>query len=99
MPGEELGLDAVEFLRKANLGRAEKPGRRVLVVGGGNSAIDAARTSLRLGADEVRIVYRRTRDEMPADKGEIKEAEEEKIPIDLLLSPSRWSSRRGRSSG
>jgi NADPH-dependent glutamate synthase beta subunit-like oxidoreductase/Pyruvate/2-oxoacid:ferredoxin oxidoreductase delta subunit len=99
IPGEDAGLDAVEFLRHANLGRAEKPGDSVLVVGGGNSAIDAARTALRLGTGKVRIVYRRTRDEMPADKGEIEEAEEEGIPIDLLVSPVKVVLKDGRTAG
>ena len=100
IPGEELGLDAVQFLRAANLTEgAKKPGDRVAVVGGGNSAIDAARTSLRLGAEEVKIVYRRTRKEMPADIGEIEEAEEEGIGIDFLMSPIRVVVEDGKVTG
>jgi len=87
IPGEDKGYDAVEFLREANLGKAKKPGDRVVVVGGGNSAIDAARTALRLGSKKVTIVYRRTRAEMPADVGEIDETLEEDIEIHFLASP------------
>ena len=69
IPGEDLpGVNGgVEFLRQVNLGKPVAPGKRVLVIGGGNSALDAARTALRSGAGEVTIVYRRTRAEMPAD--------------------------------
>jgi NADPH-dependent glutamate synthase beta subunit-like oxidoreductase/Pyruvate/2-oxoacid:ferredoxin oxidoreductase delta subunit len=87
IPGEDTGYDGVEFLREANLGKAKKPGDQVVVVGGGNSAIDAARTSLRLGSKKVTIVYRRTRAEMPADVGEIDETLEEDIEIHFLASP------------
>ncbi|MHC4859847.1 MAG: FAD-dependent oxidoreductase, partial [Planctomycetota bacterium] len=87
IPGEERGYDAVEFLREVNLGKAKKPGDQVVVVGGGNSAIDAARPALRLGSKKVTIVYRRTRQEMPADVGEIEETLEEDIEIHFLASP------------
>lgn len=62
-------------------------GKKVIVIGGGNTAIDAARTSLRLGAGEVRIAYRRTRGEMPAHQMEIEEAEHEGCHLDLLTAP------------
>jgi len=100
MPGEEAGLDAVQFLRIANLTEnAEKAGDQVVVVGGGNSAIDAARMSLRLGSKEVRIVYRRTREEMPADEGEIEEALEEGIGLDYLASPLEVVLEDGKTVG
>lgn len=89
IPGEELkgvyhGLD---FLRDVNLNKDVKVGEKVVVVGGGNTAIDAARSALRLGAKEVTIVYRRTIKDMPADKREIKDAIEEGIKIIPLVAP------------
>jgi len=76
-------LNGIEFLSKFNQQEELKIGKEVLVIGGGNSAIDAARTAKRLGAD-VTIVYRRTREEMPADDAEINEAEREGVNINLL---------------
>ncbi len=100
IPGEEAGLDAVQFLRIANLTEnAAKAGDNVVVVGGGNSAIDAALMSLRLGSEEVRIVYRRTREEMPADEGEIEEALEEGIGLDYLATPLEVVLEDGRTVG
>jgi NADH-quinone oxidoreductase subunit F len=88
--GEEAEgvVDAVEFLRNVNLGRELKIGQRVVVVGGGNAAIDAARTAKRLGKD-VRIFYRRTKREMPAMKEEVEEALREGIEIQFLVAPTR----------
>ncbi|MDW7668775.1 MAG: NADH-quinone oxidoreductase subunit NuoF [Bacillota bacterium] len=90
--GEELknvyhGLD---FLKDVNLEKNVNVGRKVIVIGGGNTAIDAARTSVRLGAEKVTILYRRTREDMPADEREIKEAEEEGIEIMELVSPKSF---------
>jgi NADH-quinone oxidoreductase subunit F len=90
--GEELDgvAHAVDFLRDAGLnGKRVWVGRRVAVVGGGNAAVDAARTARRLGAEEVTIVYRRTRAEMPAEKAEIDAAEAEGIDLQCLASPVR----------
>ncbi len=90
IPGEEDfegGLDAVDFLRQVNLGSREAPGKRVVILGGGNVAVDAARTALRLGAEQVDIVYRRTRQEMPAYEEEIEETLEEGINIQYLTAP------------
>jgi heterodisulfide reductase subunit A-like polyferredoxin len=91
MPGEDLDgvVGAVEFLRAYNLGQEVEVGRRVVVVGGGNAAIDAARTALRLGAEKVTIVYRRSRVEMPANEEEIEEAEHEGIEILYLANPTK----------
>ena len=89
-PGEDKEgvLGAVEFLRDVALGNApDMSGKRVCVVGGGNSAIDAARTALRLGAAEVNLVYRRTRQDMPADDLEIHEAVEEGVKIRCQTNP------------
>ncbi len=102
IPGEDLPgvTGGVEFLQKVNLGAPKAPGNRVLVIGGGNSALDAARTALRSGAGEVTIVYRRTRSEMPADEREVKDAEREGIKLMLLVAPKSFKSGRdGRVAG
>ncbi len=77
-----------EFLRELNLGNIVEPGKKVAVVGGGDVAIDAARCALRLGSD-VTIVYRRSREEMPARDEEIADAEDEGVKITYLTNPSR----------
>ena len=97
IPGEGLPgvCSANEFLTRVNLMKAMNPdaatpvqrGKNVMVVGAGNVAMDAARTAMRLGADHVTIVYRRSRTEMPARKEEIEHAEEEGIELKLLTSP------------
>lgn len=90
IPGEEdyQGFyDCVEYLRRVNLGDKSKLGDKVVIVGGGNSAIDAARVSLRLGCKEVTILYRRTRKEMPANPWEVDEAEHEGVKIHYLAAP------------
>ncbi|MCX8032271.1 MAG: FAD-dependent oxidoreductase [Thermoleophilia bacterium] len=89
IPGEDLPgtMDAIEFLRKVALGEPVDIGDKVLVLGGGNSAMDAARTAVRLGAREVKVVYRRTRDEMPANPWEVEEAEEEGVEFLYLAAP------------
>ncbi len=84
--GVVYGLD---FLRSANLGQPVRVGKRTAVIGGGNVAMDAARTALRLGSEEVTIVYRRSRAEMPALDEEIHLAEEEGVKFFLLASPVR----------
>jgi NADH-quinone oxidoreductase subunit F len=88
IPGEELPgvFDAIEFLRKICLGDTVKLGRRVAVVGGGNSAVDSARVALRKGA-EVHLVYRREREDMPAMPEEVKAAEEEGVQFHFLTNP------------
>ncbi|MEE8478960.1 MAG: NAD(P)-binding protein, partial [Candidatus Neomarinimicrobiota bacterium] len=101
IPGEneyEGFLDAVTFLREVNLGKPKKPGEKVIVLGGGNSAIDAARTALRLGSD-VNIVYRRTRQEMPANDDEIQEAEEEGINMHYLAAPAKVIGKNNKVTG
>ena len=102
IPGEEDFegvLDAVDFLRAMNLGDRELPGRRVLIIGGGNVAVDAARTALRLGAEEVHIAYRRTRGEMPAYEEEIEEALAEGVKIHYLTAPVSIHGTDGRCTG
>jgi heterodisulfide reductase subunit A-like polyferredoxin len=90
---------AVDFLRKVALGEPVKVGEKVVVVGGGNAAIDAARTAFRLGSREVTIAYRRTRDEMPAQEEEIEEAEHEGINIEYLTAPTRLLIEGGKIQG
>ena len=80
-------IGAINLLRDVALGERHLPGRRVAVVGGGNVAIDAARTCIRLGAEEVTILYRRTRSEMPANPEEVEQAEEEGVKFSFLTMP------------
>jgi formate dehydrogenase major subunit len=91
VPGESLAgvLPGIGFLRAVASGEKVDLGERVAVIGGGNTAIDAARTALRLGAKDVSLVYRRSRAEMPASPWEIEEAEEEGIHLHLLAAPVR----------
>ncbi|MDR1638511.1 MAG: FAD-dependent oxidoreductase, partial [Clostridiales bacterium] len=87
--GEDMDgvIGGIEFLRGAQLGTFEFKGGTVAVVGGGNTAMDACRTAVRLGAEKVYVVYRRTRKEMPADALEIEEAMEEGVEFKFLYSP------------
>ncbi len=98
IPGEELEgvLDAVRFLRHVNLGEFVPLGRRVVVVGGGNAAMDAARVARRFGDTEVTILYRRTRRDMPANPEEVEEALREGIRIEFLVAPLRAIGENGR---
>ncbi|MBW1980771.1 MAG: FAD-dependent oxidoreductase [Deltaproteobacteria bacterium] len=80
-------LDAIAFLLRVALGERHKPGRRVAIIGGGNVAIDAARTCIRLGCQDVSILYRRTRSEMPASIEEVEQAEEEGVRFSFLTVP------------
>lgn len=82
-------IDSVTFLRHVNLGHKTKPGSKVVVIGGGNSAIDAIRAALRLGASDVTIAYRRSRKEMPADYEEVEAAIEEGVKIHFQVAPTR----------
>lgn len=96
MGEEEAGvIDCISFLRDVNLGKEVKLGDGVAVIGGGNAAIDASRTALRLGAKEVTILYRRTRAEMPASSEEIEEALNEGVQIIFLAAPSRIARENG----
>ena len=80
-------VDALDFLREYNLRGSVKVGQKVVIIGGGNAAVDAARTALRLGASEVTILYRRTREEMPAYTEEIEEAQQEGVVLKTLSAP------------
>ncbi|MFW6366260.1 MAG: NADH-ubiquinone oxidoreductase-F iron-sulfur binding region domain-containing protein, partial [Spirochaetota bacterium] len=88
VPGETLSgvVQGTDFLRQYNIRGAVPVGKKVVVIGGGNAAVDAARTALRLGA-EVTIVYRRTKDQMPAYAEEIEEALNEGVSLECLMQP------------
>ena len=87
--GEEHPVvqNGIEFLRKALLNEPVTVGKRLAVIGGGNVAIDVARSAIRLGAEKVTVFYRRTREEMPAHEFEVQEAEHEGIEFRFLLAP------------
>jgi len=95
MPGEddERVLDGIHLLRSIHFGNIKELKGKIAVVGGGNVAIDVARSSLRLGADKVTILYRRTEKEMPAAKEEVKDALEEGVEINFLVAPTKASAK------
>lgn len=98
VPGEDLPgvLGGIDFLRAVALGQPIEIGKTVAVVGGGNTAMDACRTAVRLGAEQVYVIYRRTRDEMPAEDVEILEAEEEGVQFKYLTSPIEFRDENGK---
>ncbi|MDD5094121.1 MAG: NAD(P)-binding protein [Dehalococcoidia bacterium] len=89
-------MEGIKFLREMNLGEKVNVRKRVAVIGGGNTALDCARTARRSGAENVKIVYRRSRAEMPAAEEEVKAAEEEGIAIEILANPTRFISENGK---
>ena len=102
--GEDKGyrgfIPGVQYLRDINMGRDPYPeGRKVVVIGGGNVAIDCVRSSFRIGKEDVHLVYRRTRREMPADEVEIVDAEEEDVQFHFLTTPVRVLAENGRVTG
>ena len=98
--GENLEgvVHALEFLWNANLGKIKTIGENVVVIGGGNVAVDAARTALELEAKEVTILYRRSKEEMPANPWEVKEAEEAGVKIEFLVAPKKILAKNGKVS-
>ncbi|UCH31126.1 MAG: FAD-dependent oxidoreductase [Candidatus Bathyarchaeota archaeon] len=98
VPGEELKgvFYAVEWLRDIALGKTVDLGEKVIVIGGGNSAIDAARISLKLGAKKVIVAYRRSRMEMPALPQEVEAAKKEGVKLNFLISPKRIIGEGGK---
>ena len=102
IPGEDKVanvIDAVRFLRDVNLGKRDVPGRRVIVIGGGNVAIDTARVIKRLGAESVTVVYRRSEREMPAYPEEIEGAREEGVEFSYLTAPVGIQGEKGKLTG
>ncbi len=102
IPGEDdfpQVVNAVGLLRRVALGDRRSPGKRVAIVGGGNVAIDAARTCIRLGCEEVSLVYRRSRAEMPAHVEEIHQAEEEGVSLRFLTVPKEVKGADGKVTG
>ncbi|KPL19090.1 MAG: hypothetical protein AMJ92_04890 [candidate division Zixibacteria bacterium SM23_81] len=101
VPGEKAKgvFYALDLLKKLNTGRSIKIKGRMVVIGGGNAAVDAARSLVRLGAQEVTILYRRSREEMPAYSEEVKEAEAEGVRIHFLGIPVRILTKDGQVVG
>lgn len=99
--GEDLDgvFGGIDFLIKVASNENVSIGKKVIVVGGGNTAMDVSRTAVRLGAEEVTVLYRRTREEMPAEKIEIEEAEEEGVKFSFLLAPIEVVNKDGKASG
>jgi NADH-quinone oxidoreductase subunit F len=91
--------DAMAFLRQYNIRGSVPVGKNVVVIGGGNAAIDAARTAIRLGSESVTVLYRRTREEMPAYAEEIEEALQEGVQIESLTAPEEIVSKKGAVTG
>ena len=89
----------INFLEKFHRGDKMEIGKHTIIIGGGNTAMDAARSSLRLGAEQITIVYRRSRDEMPANPKEIVDAEEEGIKFHFLSAPNRVITKDGKVAG
>lgn len=89
-------LSGINFLRDSALGKKIGVGKKVVVVGGGNTAVDAARTALRMGAKEVTILYRRSREEMPAIAEEVDGAEQEGVRLQFLAAPVKFNGKDGR---
>ena len=102
IPGEDNlkgVIDSITFLRDINLGKSPAYKGRLLVIGGGNAAIDSARVAKRLGYDDVAILYRRMREEMPASSWEVEEAIEEGIDLQFLTAPVKILGNNGKVSG
>jgi len=90
---------ALDFLWNVNRGKTMEIGKNILVIGGGNVALDAAKTALRLGGNEVTVLYRRSREEMPANPWEVKETEDEGVKTEFLVAPKKILGQNGKVSG
>ena len=102
--GEDAGYEGfstggINYLRAVALGQPIETGKRVIVVGGGNTAIDCVRVALREGAEDSILVYRRTRKEMPAESYEVDDAEEEGVQFEFLRNPTRLIAENGKVVG
>jgi len=101
IPGEDefpQVIEAIDLLKRVALGERRIPGKKAVVIGGGNVALDAARTCMRLGCEEVTIAYRRTRKEMPADEEEVEQSEEEGVRLSFLTIPVEIIGKDGKVS-
>ena len=98
VPGEDLSgvYGGVDFLRKVNLGKKPRIGKKCAVIGGGNVAMDVCRTAIRLGAKDTYIIYRRSQAEMPADAEEVAEAMEEGVQFRFLSAPAEIIGENGK---
>lgn len=98
LKGEDLPgvIHALDLLVQTSMGRPPEIGKRVLIIGNGDTGMDAARTCLRLGAEEVTMLYRRSRKEMTAHPEEVAAIEAEGVKLELLCSPTRLISQNGR---
>ena len=101
VPGEELSgvYGGVDFLRRVNLGKKPRIGKKCAVIGGGNVAMDVCRSAVRLGADETYVLYRRSEAELPADPEEVKEAMEEGVQFRFLTAPVEILGTDGKVTG
>ncbi len=103
IPGEVEGVEGLyyglQFLRDAKIGRPIEVGKRVAIIGGGNVALDTARSALRMGAEEVNLYYRRSRSEMPVTEIEYNEAVDEGIKMNFLTSPTRIVNEEWKVTG
>jgi formate dehydrogenase beta subunit len=101
--GEEAGyqcfMTGINFLAEVARGRRPIEGKKIVVVGGGNVAMDCVRSALRIGFTDVNLIYRRTEAEMPADRQEIEEAREEGVCFHFLVAPVRIVAKNGRVAG
>ena len=97
--GYERFMTGVHFLREIAFGRRPIEGKKIAVVGGGNVAMDCVRSAMRIGFDDVNLIYRRTEAEMPADPVEIEEAKEEGIKFHFLVQPIKILAEDGKVSG
>ncbi|MCK9422467.1 MAG: FAD-dependent oxidoreductase [Bacteroidales bacterium] len=98
LPGADMKgvVSCLDFLRDSKIGlKTDLKGKKVMVIGGGNTAMDSARTALRLGASKVSVIYRRSREEMPAWKEEIRDAEAEGVVLHLLSNPVHFKGING----
>jgi len=92
-------VDGIQFLRDYNANGKLEVGTNIAIIGGGNVAIDVARTAMRLGAKTVTVLYRRTREEMPAYKEEIEEALKEGVKFEFLVAPKEIVVEHGKATG
>lgn len=97
--GKEGVVDGIKFLKEYNMLGKTPVGKKVAIIGGGNVAVDVARTALRLGAGEVTVLYRRTRDQMPAYEDEVRAAAEEGVKFEFLIAPVEVQAKGGKVTG